>query len=421
MFHIQRRGVSRIAAVMLASSVMVGSGLALAGVAVADSGSGAPATLTGLAPGEFGSIKIGADNNPTTGGLIQLATGAGTLDTYCINVHNETAESAKYQETDWSALSSDQYSSPTASANKGKILWILQNSFPNVSDLGVLAHEAGVGAFSKGQAAAATQAAIWQLSDGVAAEPVDGDAKKLTDYLIKSAVGDVTELNSLALAPTSVSGVAGALLGPVKVSSTSTSVDVSVDAASAGAGVVITDSKGKVLSGKDGKLLSPAKTNDTLFVKAPAGSAAGTATLSASASAVVKLGRVFVSADINVTKTHSQTLILAGSSPVTVKAGATASWTAAGPTPTAGASAPAASHSASASATPSGTPTATPSQAATPVPSSSSSPATTGGLAFTGGGGQTPLLAGIAGALVLIGGGAVFAMRRRGRHGRTAA
>ncbi|MFJ9842154.1 Cys-Gln thioester bond-forming surface protein [Kitasatospora sp. NPDC101155] len=79
---------------------------------------------------------------------------------------------------------------------------------------------------------------------------------------------------------------------------------------------------------------------------------------------------------------------------------------------------------------PTGTTTATPTSshsgtpsagAAQPAPSTTSAAPGTGGLAQTGADSNTPLLAGVAGALVVAGGAAVFFLRRRGRHGRTTA
>ncbi|WP_051966147.1 thioester domain-containing protein [Kitasatospora mediocidica] len=405
---------------MLASGVAVGSGLAMAGAAVADSGtgtgSGAVATLhePELIPGQSGPISINGDKGDTAGGLIQLDTDPGKfLETYCIDLTHETKPHAKYQEADWKATSLD------TNPNKGKVLWILQNSYPHVSDLSALAKEAGAESLDSGQAAAATQAAIWHFSDGVDASPLDPKAKLLTTYLIGHAVDETEPAPSLTLTPGTVSGTAGVGLGPITVNSSGGQVDVALDAASAKTGVVLTDKSGTVLSGSDGKLLKPAKSNDQLFVKAPAAAAAGKATVNASSTTAVELGRAFIS--LNYTPSnHSQTLILAGSSTETVQATASASWTAVvtptSPSPTPSATKPSSTPSASAPATPS----SSPSRSAAPVPSASSTPAA-GGLAFTGGGSQAPMIAGIAGALVLAGGGAVFAMRRRGRHGRTAA
>lgn len=79
-----------------------------------------------------------------------------------------------------------------------------------------------------------------------------------------------------------------------------------------------------------------------------------------------------------------------------------------------------------ATGTPSGTPSAAPSGtpsngAGQPAPATTSAAPGTGGLAQTGANDSTPILAAVAGGLVVAGGAAVFVLRRRGRHGRSAA
>ncbi|MBB4925737.1 Cys-Gln thioester bond-forming surface protein [Kitasatospora kifunensis] len=495
---------------MLTSSVMVSGGFVLAGAAVADgggTGSGATATLQdGLKVG--GQIKINDSDWNAGGGLIVLKNADGTeFDTYCIDLNMETKPHAKYQETAWSGTSL------ATNPDAGKINWILQNSYPQVSDLGKLGSEVGVDSLTADEAAAGTQAAIWHFSDHVKAVPVDAGAATLASYLI-SHVQDVKEpAPSLTLTPPSVSGKSGSLLGPITVASTSSSVAASLDATSSAAGVVLTDKNGNVLSDQSGNLTKPVKGGDQLFVKAPAGANAGTATITAKASADVQVGRAFTSLGYT-PENHSQTLILAGTQTDTVTAGASATWAPAGPAlaisalmdctkngvvvtatnngdqpytvtmtnegatvpsfsvapgqtqtsvvPVAEGKAydikvtgpkgqqefqgirncqvaPTHSPSPSTSAGPvtSATPSSSSSRPATAAPSSSASasspavvapstsasPTATNGksLAFTGGGGSTPLIASIAGALVLLGGGAVYTMRRRGRHSRTAA
>ncbi|MCX4746355.1 thioester domain-containing protein [Kitasatospora sp. NBC_01287] len=411
---------------MLASSMMVGGGLAIASAAVADSGtggSGAVATLQdGLKSG--GQITINDGSWNAGGGLIVLKAADGTeFDTYCIDLHNETQTGAKYQESDWSGISL------ATNPDAGKINWILQNSYPQVSDLTALSKDIKGAPLTADEAAAGTQAAIWTYSDHVKAVPVDSTAAALATYLIANAT-DVKQPTqsvtpTLTLTAPGAAGAPGAPLGPITIATTGAAVTAQLDEISSKAGVVFTDATGTVvLSDKSGKLIKPAKDGDKLYVKAPAGASAGSATISASTSVEVQVGRAFRS--LNYTPTdHSQSLILAGSQTNTVKATATVSWTVATTS-----SSPSPSATPSGSATPSTTPSTTPSKsvspstsAAAPVPSASSSPSSTGGksLAFTGGGGSTPLIASVAGALVLLGGGAVFMMRRRGRHSRTTA
>jgi hypothetical protein len=70
-------------------------------------------------------------------------------------------------------------------------------------------------------------------------------------------------------------------------------------------------------------------------------------------------------------------------------------------------------------ATPGSTASASASASAAAVADASSpSPSATGNLAETGGGSNTGMIAGIAGALVIVGGGAVFGLRRRGATAR---
>jgi len=92
--------------------------------------------------------------------------------------------------------------------------------------------------------------------------------------------------------------------------------------------------------------------------------------------------------------------------------------------PSSGAPAGTASPSASASAAPT-TPAASPTSSATPIatgsapagtPAPTASPSAGGTLAATGGGSDTGLLGGIGAALVVLGGGAVAVLRRRGRR-----
>ncbi|KJK56612.1 hypothetical protein UK12_21490 [Saccharothrix sp. ST-888] len=458
---------------MLASSVALSAGLTTAGAAVAADAntSGTKAVLMdGLKHGE--AIKV--DNRMVEGGIIQLKTGDHqTLDTYCIDLHNPTQRGATYQETGWE--SSSLAGKPEQA---GKIRWILQNSYPQVS-AAQLAKNTGIQGLSEDAAAAGTQAAIWHFSDGANAVPQDGQAKQLTDYLTDKAVKLEEPKPTLSLAPTSVSGKSGALLGPITVTSNGASVDLAVDADGTKAGLTVTD--------KNGKAITSAKSGDEIYAKAPGGGTHGTATIKASTSAQVSIGRAFTG--VNADNVHSQTLILAGSEAVPVTAGVSVNWAPAGPIPAVtnkvdcvqGAVVVTATNNGdqdytftlnnktytvkpggttsvpvkveedkpyhftvtgpngfkqdiqgvlncktdtgttTPSSTPSATPSSTPSSSTGGGTGSSTGGSTGGGLAFTGGGGETPWLAGIAGALLVAGGGAVFALRRRGRHGRTSA
>ncbi|WP_354642633.1 Cys-Gln thioester bond-forming surface protein [Kitasatospora camelliae] len=442
---------------MLASSLIVGGGLGMTSAMAAD-GPGTAGATAKLLPGlKFsGQIKIG-DRPAIDGGLFKLLP-AGEQDekkallAYCIDLMNPTQPDAEYNETDWK--SSSLAGKPEAAA---KIKWILLNSFPTKS-VDDLKKASGIADLDENEAAAGTQAAIWSFSDGADAKPVKEDAAALTKYL-KDKVADVKQGEepkaSLSLEPASVAGKSGEQLGPITVKSNSDSVNLALDEAGKKAGVVLTD--------KDGKPVTTAKNGDQFFAKTPAGAEAGSAKVTASTEAELSVGRAFVGEKNG---KHSQTLILAGTKPVKTNAVGKVSWAPTGPIPAVTAKVDCVQNAVVVTATNKGdqewkfelsgkTVTVKPGETQTiPVkvaedakydftitgpfkfserfqgilncktdsstasptaPAPSASP-TGPQLATTGGGAGTGLMAGIAGALVLAGGGAVFALRRRGRH-----
>jgi TQXA domain-containing protein len=317
-----RRGAARLAAATLVSGLVAAGVLAGAGAATAgettESLGGATATIGGLKT--YGAAVIHEDtgDQQVSAGLFEMSVdGGGTLQTYCVDIHNPTQRDAKYHETAWSGTS--------LGANKeaGRIRWILQNSYPQVNDLATLAAKAGVqGGLTEQDAAAGTQVAIWRYSDGADVDAVDPQAEKLADYLEKSAVDMAEPLASLTLDPPAVSGHPGELLGPVTVHTNAAGVAVTPPADAATSGVRIV--------GKDGKPLTSAANGSQIFFDVPEGAAGGTAhafssgggsaEITVQASTTVPVGRAFAS------ETRSQTQILAGSSESTVSATASANW-----------------------------------------------------------------------------------------------
>ncbi|MEU2776127.1 Cys-Gln thioester bond-forming surface protein [Streptomyces sp. NPDC007162] len=306
------RGVARLAAVTLASGLAAAAVLAGAGRAAADDGttqsqSGASATMNGLKT--YGEAVVHGDggDEQVAAGLFEMSVdGGGTLQTYCVDLHNPTQRDAKYHETSWSGTSLG------ANKNAGKIRWILQNSYPQVNDLAALARKAGVGSLTEQDAAAGTQVAIWRYSDGADVDAVDPQAEKLADYLEKSAGGQNEPQASLTLSPPAVSGRPGALLGPVTVRTNARTVAVVPPADAALSGVRITD--------KAGKPVTTAQNGTELYFKVPDDAQDGSAELTLQASTTVPVGRALTS------DSRSQTQILAGSSESTVAATANATW-----------------------------------------------------------------------------------------------
>ncbi|MBO1416144.1 Cys-Gln thioester bond-forming surface protein [Streptomyces sp. FH025] len=479
---------------MLTTSLALGGGLFAAGAAAA---AGTPASgVTAVVQNTMLGEKVDVEGGGTVdAGLFTLKTADGQLQTYCIDFGFpvDIRKAIEYQESDWSSSSLGK---PDRAPAAAKIRWILENSYPQVKEA-ALAKAIGVDSLTAEDAAAGTQSAIWKFSDNKNATPHSEGAKKLRDYLVSDAnKGIAAEPKpSLSLNPDSVSGKSGGKLGPFTLNSSAAEVKLAVSGPAA--------DKAKLVD-KDGKpvgatLAGPIAKDTQLFLDVPAGTPDGSVVLNGNVETVVPSGRVFLSKGYTADK-HSQTMILAGSSKVSVAATAKATWkqgkgalidssakvecvnngvrvsvtnggdeagtvtvgkqqltvqpgktetvlvkveektayditvtgpngysrefqgvldckTSTGTTPSSGPSTPASTGTPS-----TGTPSATPSSTAgQPAPATTSAAPGTGGLAQTGANDSTPILAAVAGGLVVAGGAAVFVLRRRGRHGRTTA
>ncbi|MEV0171920.1 Cys-Gln thioester bond-forming surface protein [Streptomyces sp. NPDC050803] len=314
------RGAARRAAVTLASGLVAAGALAGAGPAAADDGTvqnqgGAAATIGGLKT--YGAAVIHGDNGDQeiSAGLFEMSVdGGGMLQTYCVDLHNPTQKDARYHETPWSGTSLG------ANEDAGRIRWILQNSYPQVNDLAALADRAGVnGGLTEQDAAAGTQVAIWRYSDGADVDAADPQAERLADYLEKNARDLAEPKAALTLDPPALSGHPGERIGPVTVHTGVDRVTVTPPADAAMSGVRIVDENGKrVTSAVDG---------GQVYFDVPEDAADGTAELTVQASTTVPVGRAFAS------ESRSQTQILAGSSESTVSATASATWAKTGAIP----------------------------------------------------------------------------------------
>ncbi|MEU6772633.1 Cys-Gln thioester bond-forming surface protein [Streptomyces sp. NPDC046759] len=297
----------------MAAGVLSGAGTAVADGAPQTQG-GATSTIEGLKTyGEAVIHEVGGDQRVEAGLFEMSVDGGGTLQTYCIDLNNPTQRDAHYEETSWSGTSLG------ANKDAGRIGWILQNSYPQVNDLAALAHRAGVGTLTEQDAAAGTQVAIWRYSDHAKVDAVDPQAEKLADYLDKSARNIGEPHASLTLDPPALSGRPGDVLGPVTVHTNATGVTVTPPADAATSGVRITD--------RTGKVITSAQNGSRLYFDIPEDASNGSAELTVQASTTVPVGRAFAS------DSHSQTQILAGSSESTVSATATAAWAAGGAIP----------------------------------------------------------------------------------------
>lgn len=178
-----RLGAVTLVSGLVAAGVLAGSGMAVAEGTPQTQG-GATATINGLKTyGEAVIHEDGGDQRVAAGLFEMSVDGGGTLQTYCVDLHNPTQRDARYQETPWSGTSLG------TNKDAGRIRWILQNSYPQVNDLAALARKAGASGLTEQDAAAGTQVAIWRYSDGAKVDAVDPQAEKLADYLEKSARG----------------------------------------------------------------------------------------------------------------------------------------------------------------------------------------------------------------------------------------
>ncbi|MGK3938109.1 TQXA domain-containing protein [Streptomyces caeruleatus] len=317
---VRGRAAARLAAATFVSGLLAaGATVAVADTASADEAApnqrGATATIGGLKTYGDAVIHDAGGDLQVPAGLFEMSVeGGGTLQTYCVDLYNPTQKDAKYHETDWSGTS--------LGANKGagKIRWILQNSYPQVNDLAALAARAGIASgLTEQDAAAGTQVAIWRYSDHADVDAADPQAEKLADYLEKSARDLAEPAASLTLDPPAVSGRPGELLGPVTVHTNAAGATVTppADAATSGLRIV----------GKDRRPVTSVSNGGELYFEVPEDAEAGSADLTVQASTTVPVGRAFAS------ESRSQTQILAGSSESTVSAAASATWAKEGAVP----------------------------------------------------------------------------------------
>ncbi|WP_198943971.1 LAETG motif-containing sortase-dependent surface protein [Streptomyces sp. CB03234] len=307
----RRRGrAARLLAAVVTSGLVAGGFIAGASAAAADEApqhqGGAAATLNGLTTFGQAVLRVDGEKQEIPAGLFEMTVdGGGTLKTYCVDLHNPTQEKARYLETSW-----DQ-TSLGGNKDAGRIRWILQHSYPQVDDLVGLAEDAGTGPLTAGTAAAGTQVAIWRYSDNAQVQALDPAAEKLADWLEKEAENVAEPRASLSLEPTAVSGPAGTRLGPVTVRTDAGRVSVTPPADAAASGIRVTDGNGKpVTSATDGS---------RLYFDVPAKAADGSAALTVQASTSVPVGRAFA----GVTKSQTQILAGSSESTVSATATAT--------------------------------------------------------------------------------------------------
>ncbi|MEU5690896.1 thioester domain-containing protein [Actinosynnema sp. NPDC020468] len=253
--------------------------------------------------------------------LYVIENGAkNVVQTYCVELPTQLVNGTPLHEVPW-----DQHPNATTKFkdNAKYVNWILHHSYPSV-DFAKVGDEAGK-KVTKREVIAATQAAIWHYSDGANLSTknptadddptVDANVKAVYDYLTSAKnEGDEQQPKpTLEIKPESLHGKAGDKpIGPFTLTTSASQVLLK---AALPDGVKFTDADGKDLG-------SPVTAKD-VYLKVPAGAKAGKVEFTVEASAPVNQGRLFVSVDKN---DKTQSLVVAKSGDVSVKAKATADW-----------------------------------------------------------------------------------------------
>ncbi|WP_443065437.1 TQXA domain-containing protein [Streptomyces sp. NBC_00536] len=371
-----------LAMALLAAALATAPGTAAAAAEADGVGSrppeGASAVLDGLKT--YGQAVLRTQDGAVQqipAGLYEMRVdGGGMLQTYGVGLAGFAQPEAHYTETAWSR-------SPLGGhGDAGRIRWVLEHSYPQLNDLAGLAKAAGAGPLTAESAAAGTQVAIWRLADGAQVEAADPEAEKLADYLQRVA-GQLPEPPaSLGLDPGEVSGPVGSRIGPVTVRTGAQSVTVTPDTAALAMGVRVVDA--------DGQPVTTAGNGSKLFFEVPAGTPDGVASVMVQGAMRVPVGRVFTSGE------QARALIVAGSSESSASAVATAVW----PTRVVRAQ---------------GSPGTTvgPPTGATRSTTGTTSLTDEQRLAASGSSAATPVIAGLAVGLVVLGGMVVLLLRKR--------
>ncbi len=110
MLSVTRRSTGRLAVAALTFVLVAAGAICLAGPAAADEvpmhRGGATATLGGLKTFDQAVIREGGKAEKIGAGLFEMSVdNGGTLQSYCVDIHNPTQDQAKYQEVPWKSSS----------------------------------------------------------------------------------------------------------------------------------------------------------------------------------------------------------------------------------------------------------------------------------------------------------------------------
>lgn len=253
---------------------------------------GDPTTLPGFTshPEGFAGIIHGT---PTDGGP--------TLNLYCIDILTLTYGGVGYNLGTWDASNVD---------NVGYVAYLLNNYYPNVP-------AAPTGLADDNQRAAAVQAAIWYFSDNfvlTATDPLRAAVTTIVDDTRTNGPLVQPPPPSLQITPPSTVAPASGLAGPFSVASPGGPATVNATGAS-----MFSDATGTTPVANGATVPDGTR----LWLRS---AAVGTATLSATASANVPSGNVYLYSGNLSGVTDAQRLILAESTTLTTTVSATAQY-----------------------------------------------------------------------------------------------
>ncbi|MYS82453.1 thioester domain-containing protein [Embleya scabrispora] len=314
MFRTPGRTATRLSAMVIAGGLAAAGVIGFAGAANAE---GAKGVYQG---GDVGAdIFLKGKDSAQRASILKLQVDGKILRTYCIDFHTLVRSEAKYDESGWKETSFG------TKADKAKVKWVLLNSFPTV-DLAGVRKAVGAPELTEGEAAAATQAAIWHFTDGQNLDESnknDGDVVKLYKYLVGDAnKGDVTEPPvSLSVTPGEKAGKINDKpgIGPfeVKTNAEGKSISAKLLAGESGGGK-------PALVDADGKPVNNVGNGDKLYVSPGGATREGGVTFEVSGESTVQAGRVFQG--VNKDGSTSQLLIVADKQKVQTSDRATAKW-----------------------------------------------------------------------------------------------
>lgn len=268
------------------AAAFVGGLLALG----ASSAAMADAACTGTPSSDEGIFVISKDGHEYNAARLKLemtekqnVAEKDRVSVYCIDLHTNIGQGKTYDERDWQS---------SGVKNLTKIQWVLNNSFPHITE-DSLAKAAGIsGKVEEKVAYAATQSAVWHFSDGFELKGAKDGAfnesvVKIYDYLTKTAADFTEPTAKLTISGNAATVKVGELAGPFTLVSTQ-------------GDITLTASAGKIVD-EQGNALTKVASEGKFWVK---GEQVGDITVTATGTGRVPAGRVFKSEG-------SQTLIVA--------------------------------------------------------------------------------------------------------------